>query len=287
MNCPQCAEPLAERGVFCKACAAQARCMKCRDVLEPGAIACVECGTRLGQPAEANDRKQSISVATVAVNRNTLNYQEDRNSRHFEASLTDSAMQGLGDVFGELFAQRGVGRTLSQPNGRTLLRNDMVHDDLKRLPPAPPDAADHVEQPIEKKTGQAVTNKDRLLEIFSISGETLELADNRLKASSAADYYRRLTYLFLYAQELLGRTPTPKSDLVTILKDAKVYDANCRTWLKQKKGFSVDSEDRLKLIAGAREQAMKALDEALDGNLPDEWNPDSKPVKARVPRKKN
>ena len=201
-----------------------------------------------------SDGTHSVSVATVAANQNTLSYQEDRNSRRFEASLTDSAMHGLGDVFGELFAQRGVGRTLSHSNGRNSPKNYMVLD-LKQLPPAPPDI-DHIEIPAEKKPLAVETNKDRVLKIFSLSGDILELTDNRLKATSAADYYRRLTYLFLYAHELHGRSATPKADLVNVLKEAKVYDTNCRTWLKQKKGFKLDADERLKLIAGAREQAV-------------------------------
>jgi len=281
---PHCAEPLAERGVFCKACAGQAKRVKCRELLESGAIACVECGTRIGQAAEATE---GITATTsLPTNRNTLSYQEDHNTRKFEASLTDSAMHGLGDVFGELFAQRGVGRTITQSNGRTLLRNDVVLEDLKQLAPAAPAAAEQVESPVEKKAAPAGTNKERVLKIFSIKGDSLELIDNRLKAKTGADYLRKLTYLFLYAQELHGRTPTPKADLVTVLKEAKIYDANSGTWLKKKKGFSVDSEDRLKLIAGAREQAIKALDDALDTNLPDEWNPDTKTVKTRAPKKK-
>lgn len=65
-----------------------------------------------------------------------------------------------------------------------------------------------------------------------------------------------------------------------------MYDANCRFWLKQKKGFTVDAEERMKLIAGARQQAVKTLDEALDNNLPDDWNPDTKAAKPRVAKKK-
>jgi hypothetical protein len=129
--------------------------------------------------------------------------------------------------------------------------------------------------------------KDRALKIFSVNGETIELVDNRLKAKSAAGYYKRLTYLFIYVQELLlDRTLAPKSELIVVLKEAKVYDANCRSWLKQKKGFTVDAEERMKLIASAREQAVKALDEALDNNLPDDWNPDTKAAKPRAAKKK-
>jgi hypothetical protein len=244
---------------------------------------------RVGQPVEAANgttaQTNAASLATPPPNRNTLSYEEDRTSRRFQASLTDSAIHGLGDVFGDLFAQRGVGRVVQQAGARTLIK-DIVIDEAKQLAPAPTDI-EQVDTMAEKKTDHQPTEKDRLFRIFNLNGEALELADNRLKATSAADYYKRLTYLFIYAQELLlGRSLAPKSDLVTVLKEAKVFDANCRFWLKQKKGFTVDAEDRMKLIAGAREQAIKALDEALDNNLPEGWNPDTKTVKPRAARKK-
>jgi hypothetical protein len=108
----------------------------------------------------------------------------------------------------------------------------------------------------------------------------------RIVSRGTADYYRRLTYLFLYAHELQGRMTTPKAELVKILKDAKVFDPNCGAWLKQKKGFTADPEDRLKLNVGAREQAIKVLDEALDPNVTDQWNPDNRTIKPRGPKKK-
>ncbi len=290
MNCPYCAEPLAERGVFCKACAGQALCMNCREVLETGGIACVECGTKVGQPVEAaaGTAAHSHQASSMAVppNRNTLIYQEDRNSRRFEASLTDSAMHGLGDVFGELFARSGTAR-VAQTNGVRTLLKDVIIDDAKQLPPAPP--ADGVQQRSAAETNatpKPPTDKDRILKFLAVHGETLELIDNRLKAATAAEYYRRLTYLFLYGHELHGRMTTPKTELVKILKEAKVFDPNCGTWLKQKKGFTVDAEDRLKLNVGAREQAVKVLDEALDPNVADQWNPDNRTVKPRGPKKK-
>lgn len=286
MTCPNCAEPLGERGYFCKACAGQARCMKCREILEAAAAACVECGTRIGQPIEgANATSQPArDIAAIPANRNTLTYHEDRNSRNFEASLTDNAMQGLGEVFGELFAQRGVGRQIPPGAARPFVK-DMVLDETKYLPPSTQQESDQQQPaPPPPKTDP---EKDRVLRIFRQEGETLELSDNRLKAKSAADYYKRLTYLFIYAQDvLLGRSSAPKAELVEVLKAAKVYDANCRFWMKQKKGFTVDSEERMKLIVGAKEQAIKALDEALDSNVPDGWNPDTRTIKPRASGKK-
>lgn len=282
MNCPHCSEVLSERGAYCKACAGQARCMNCREVLEPGAAACVECGTRIEQTGHDAHQNVAQDVPALSPNRNTLNYSEDRSSRKFEASLTDSAMHGLGDVFAELFAQRGVGRVAVSGVARTLTKNTFI--EAKNLPPAEHEAETPV---VETKQLVQSPEKDRALKIFCINGETIELVDNRLKAKSAADYYKRLTYLFIYAQELLlGKNLAPKSELIIVLKEAKVYDANCRFWLKQKKGFTVDAEERMKLIAGAREQAIKALDETLDNNLPDDWNPDTKAAKPRTAKKK-
>jgi hypothetical protein len=196
-------------------------------------------------------------------------------------------MHGLGDVFGELFAQRGVGRVVQPGAGRTLVK-DVVIDETKQLAPASPAEPEQTQAPAAETNGapKPPDDKERILKIFATNGETLELIDNRLKATSAADYYKRLTYLFLYGHELQGRTTAPKAELVTVLKAAKVYDPNCRTWLTKKNGFNVDGEDRLKLFTGSRELAAKALDEALDPNVPDQWNPDTRTVKTRAPRKK-
>lgn len=261
--------------------------MKCRELLEPGAAACVECGTKLGQPIDAangTSTQSSPLIAAIPVNRNTLSYNEDRNSRRFEASLTDSAIHGLGDVLGGFFAQRGVGRS-TPPGGVRTIVSDTIIDETKQLPASVVGVPEQHEPQAAPSMNAALTGnseRDRLLKVFALEGELLELADNRLKAKNASDYYKRLTYLFIYAQEiLLGRSSTPRTELATVLKAAKVYDSNCRAWLGQRKGFTVDAEDRLKLITGAKEQAVKTLDEALDTSIEDVWNPDTRTVKAR------
>jgi hypothetical protein len=286
-NCPTCAEPLGERGYFCKTCASQARCMKCRAVLETGAAACVECGTRIGQTVDGTNgtsAQPAPGAATIPANRNTLSYQEDRNNRTFEASLTDSAMHGLGEVLGDFFAQRGAGRTITQ--GVRHFTREVVVDPSKQLLPAD-------EAPLEPPPRDPATSvppapdKVRLRQVFTIEGEVLELADNRMKATSAADYYRRLTYLFLYAQEvLLGRTSTPRTELNTALTAAKVYNGNCRTWLAQKKGFTLDTEDRLKLNIASRDEAKKVLQDVLNSEIADEWHPDTRTIRKRAAKKK-
>src|SRR5437762_8739310 len=97
VNCPACGQALSERGFFCKFCGAQARCRNCREILESDAIACVECGVKVGESPDSELSRVSPSPNTP-FQRNTLAYHEDRNSRRFEASLTDNAIQGLGGV---------------------------------------------------------------------------------------------------------------------------------------------------------------------------------------------
>lgn len=255
------------------------------------------CGNRIGQPGDGANGTSTIPASGapgIPSNRNTLSYHEDRNGLRFDASLTDSAMHGLGDVFGELFARRGVGRNV-QVIPRSGTGRDIVIEEPKQLQ-APTTATEPTPEPQQQsapletiKEPAGHPDKVRLLKIFILEGEVLELSDDRMKAKSAADYYKRLTYLFLYAQEvLLGRNSTPRNELSAVLTAAKVNNGNCRFWLTKKDGFTVNDEDRMKLVVKSREQATKALGEILDPDfkIEKEWHPDTRTVKTRGPRKK-
>lgn len=276
MNCPNCNEQLSERGFFCQTCAIQVRCIKCKEPLEPAAKACVECGMKIGGAISTPEN----GTASFLTNRNTLTYREDRNSRAFDASLTDAAIEHLGGVFGDLFLQRGATRTGIQT--RTMSSPDAVPEQTSL--PLPESTALNIKQPVAPATPTPATlpvDKERMLKIFAENGEKLELRDIRLKAKNGAEYHRRLTYLFLYAHELLGRSTTPRSELTTIFNEAKVMNSNSRTWLGKRVGFTVDPDGRTKLREGAREEAVKFLDEIGDPNIEDEWNPDTRAVKTR------
>jgi hypothetical protein len=286
MNCPLCGEALAERGFFCKACAAQVRCKNCRELLEPAALACVECGTRVGAPRFENPGDGASLVATtIQPHRNTLSYQETKNDRTFHASLTDTAMEGLGEVLGDFFVQRGAVRTPNQV--RPLVKQDLA------LQPPPTQAAESANRDAQPATvlshaADAGADKDRILRIFHPNGDTLELIDNRLKAKSGSDFLRRLTYLFLYAQELHGRLSVPSDQLRAMLESGKIWDGsgNARRWIAKRVGLASEGEDRLKLNAKGREEAVKTLNDALDPTIEDEWNPDKKTPRKLGPRKK-
>jgi len=262
--------------------------MQCRELLESGAVACVECGTRTGQRPEQAITDAAVS-STIAVNRNTLSYHEDRNTRRFDASLTDEAMQGLGDVLGDFFIQRGTVRTT--PPGRHFNREVPLLTGSNGLPPAEP-RTNHAgaQEQVAELAGepQAPPDMARLLKIFTVKDDTFELHDNRLKATTSADYLRRLTYLFLYAHECHGRTSALEADLTTILRSAKMIDGsgNAYRWLRKRVGIADDGEGRVKLAAKGREEAKKSLDEALDPKVDDAWNPDKNQPKKRGPRKK-
>jgi hypothetical protein len=286
MNCPVCEKELSERGVFCGSCGSQARCNKCRSVLEAGAVACVECGARVGEiQLHANDSPSSASLRTLGLN--TIIFREDKNSRSLEASLSDIALQGIGDSFGGLFLQRGAIRPPS--NGRLFNRNTELIN-AKGLPASTSDDAVQEDRDTSNNEQPAASLSDqaRIDKIFRMTGDSLELVDNRVKATNLSDYVRRLTYLFLYAQECYGHTSTRENDVVELLKTSKAWDksGNSRRWLTKRVLIKDEGDEAIKLTEPGREEAVKILNQALDPSVEDKWNPDFNKPKPRGIRKK-
>jgi hypothetical protein len=205
--------------------------------------------------------------------------------------LSDIALQGIGDSFSGLFLQRGAIRPPSNVHFRN--RNPEIVG-AKGLPAKTFDS--FVEEPqnqtTDMDTGQPVTgsspDKLRITKIFRFKGDTLELVDNRVKATNLSDYVRRLTYLFLYAQEVNGRPSTKESDVEDLLKASKAWDksGNSRRWLTKRVLIKDEGEEAIKLTEPGREEAVKILDQALDASVDDKWNPDFNKPKPRGIRKK-
>ncbi len=258
--------------------------MSCRALLETHAVACVECGVKIGGTGTTST-STSPEAAAVPSGRNTLSFQEDKNNRRFEASLTDAAMQSLGGVFGDLFAQRGGVRLSPQIPSAPGRQARVVEGAMLAIPSAV-ETSDVMDAPTVTPPAAANPNsdKDRIAAFFSNNGEKLELIDNRLKASSGADYLRQLTYLFLYAHELHRRMSVPERDLNIMLNAAKMMDesGNARKWLRTRVGIVDEGEGNVKLNAGGRDAAKKALGEALDTNIVVAWNPDSAASKPKA-----
>ena len=287
MNCPKCSAALAERGSFCKACGAQARCRNCKDVLEPDAVACVECGTLVGGGSTANGTAAPDPTdgapAGLPANRNAITWREDRNSRDFQASLTDASMQTVGGFFGELFANR-VGKP--SPSMSRLFNREPNGIDITHQILPPGQETQHDPPPPPPPPAAETDDKVRIGKLFRENGQTLNLIDRRLKAKNGQEFTRRLAYLFLYAHELHGRFVVPRADVVAVMKEGKIWDSNASFWLNKKIGFKVDAEERMELLGEGRDEAKKYLVEALDPNVPDEWSPDKKGTVKRAPRKK-
>jgi len=244
--------------------------MNCKAVLEPGAAACVECGTKLGA--------FTGTAAPTQISRNKISYNEDQNGRNLDADFSDMTMQAFGDVIGAFFASRGMGNqrgTFSPP--------PVVEPPGRSLPP--PVAPTPPSTPLTVPDGDLA----HISGIFRANGIELELIDNRLKAKSGVEFVRRLTYLFLYAHELHGRQWTTKTSVIAILKEGKVWDGNASKWLAAKKGLRATTEgdeERFQLFANSRDDAKKVLQEAIDASIKDEWNPDTKVPQKRAARKK-
>jgi hypothetical protein len=290
MDCPVCEKELSERGLFCGSCASQARCSKCRSLLKTGAVACVECGTRVGEISASTNASPNLSSARSS-SQNTIVFREDKNSRSLEANLSDIALQGIGDSFSGLFLQRGAVRPPA--NERFFNRSSEIID-AKGLPASTFD--DVVEEPQEppsplsngQPTADSSPHQSRIGKIFRTKGDTLELVDNRVKATNLSDYVRRLTYLFLYAQEVHGRPSTKESDVVELLRASKAWDksGNSRRWLTKRVLIKDEGDDAIKLTEPGREEAVKILNQALDASVEDKWNPDFNKPKPRGIRKK-
>lgn len=287
MECPNCDKQLSERGLFCSACAAQARCSKCRALLERGGLACVECGTRVGESSntELPDKLEHRRFG----GQNTILFREDKNTRSLEASLSDSALQGIGESFTGLFLQRGAVRPLGNAH---LFNRGNASIDLKALPVSRGDDAssDPLQNPEVPVPPAMAFSSDqvRIGKIFKATGDGLELVDNRVKATNLSDYVRRLTYLFLYAEECHGRLSVNEHDVVEMLKASKAWDksGNSRRWLTKRVLIKDEGDEAIKLTGPGREEAIKILDQALDVSVEDKWNPDFNKPKARGNRKK-
>jgi hypothetical protein len=266
-NCPSCSVPLTERGFFCASCAAQVRCKQCRELLEKDARACVMCGTAVGSGAA------SPAANGTASPMNTLELQEDTRSRSLRISFTDAAIGSIGETVNHLVSNKLA------PQGPRSFRAAGAPATISSLLPAGDsgEASQIIDgKQVDAKPSPPVTGDvERMRDIFEIDGENVRLEEHRLKADSRLEYARRLTYLFIYSQELAGKKPVPYTGVKKILEASKVLDANTRHELSHKMAVEIDG-DTIRLKKEGREKAIQTLNEILDPNHPDPgWTPES------------
>jgi hypothetical protein len=84
----------------------------------------------------------------------------------------------------------------------------------------------------EDNTGRdSYENKEQIRKIFHFDDNKITLIEPRIKAKSRLDFARRLSYLFLYANETENRPRVPRTELNTILGQSDVLAAHIRTWI--------------------------------------------------------
>lgn len=272
-DCPSCGKALSERGYFCASCAVQARCKQCGELLEKDAQACVMCGTTVG----AGTPRPAANGGGSPMN--TLELQEDTRSRSLRISFTDAAIGSIGETVNRLVSDK-----LAPHGPRTLKTLGGPAAMAPQLPAGEPSEAGQIidAKPDDGKPSQQPTgDAERIREIFEIKGEDVRLEEHRLKADSRLEYARRITYLFIYAQELAGKKPISYASVKKLLEASKVLDTNTRHELAHKMAVEIDG-DTIRLKKEGREKAVQALDEILNPNHPDPgWTPEGHTGKPR------
>jgi hypothetical protein len=204
---------------------------------------------------------------------NTLELQEDTRSRSLRISFTDAAINSIGGTVNHLVSDKlaSHGPRPLKPAGSptvlaALLPAGEVIDGSQLIDPATVDP-----KPPSPVTGDV----ERMRQIFEMDGEDIRLEEHRLKADSRLEYARRLTYLFIYSQELTGKKPIAYASVKKILEASKVLDTNTRRELSHKMAVEIDG-DMIRLKKEGREKAVQALDEISNPNHPDPgWTPES------------
>lgn len=257
--CPMCGSSLPERAIFCPACAKQARCKVCRDILEPNARACVSCGTLLGEGGTGVASEESSPLSPAV---NILHFQEDKVGRTLNFHFTDTAMATVGETLVYALDNRLISRDARPPH-RTA-----QHMMAVSLLPAGGSTEEEILKPASDTDGApkiqahpSGSDKELLREVFHQEGTTLQLDEPRLKADSKLDYSRRLALLFVYAHEHEGRPQVPRSDLTVILQ--KVYDTNTKNFLRTHPGFEREGE-LFRLNKQGKDEAKAALKRISD-----------------------
>jgi hypothetical protein len=225
------------------------------------------CGTAIGSGAV------SVTANGSTPQMNTLELQEDTRSRSLRISFTDAAIGSIGDTVNQLVSDK-----LASHSPRSL-RTAAAPAALSALLQAgdPGEAGHTIDgKPVDEKPSPQLTgDAERIREIFEIDGDDIRLEEHRLKADSRLEYARRLTYLFIYSQELAGKKPVSYASVKKILESSKVLDTNTRHELSHKMAVEIDG-DTIRLKKEGREKAIQALSEILDPNHPDPgWTPES------------
>ncbi len=272
-NCIYCSANLSARGVFCPQCARQSKCKNCGELLEVNTKACAVCGTILGagnsivvSPTPSNNFDNIFELVE------TFEFEGRKNSRNMRLGCSNEAVSNFGD-----FIERRIKGVQSIESNETATNNHAIPKTA--LPPAESfedfeENQDTVEI-IQTKNPETnhLSEKEILFQVFRKHENRWKLDEIELQAKNKLDYARRITFLFLYFNDLEGRSKTSRSELNSILEDSTVYDGNFRSWLSNERAIDKNDDDTLTLNAGGRRNAKECIKNLSENVFAKPWLP--------------
>ena len=276
-TCPNCDAIIPVRGSYCPVCGQQARCKLCRELLERSACACVECGALV----ESGHPSHPMGI-TTSETINTIKFNETKNSRAFEARLTDNAIFSLSNPLGFIFAGRG------QDHSAMFSRSGVVNPSTQMALPLEREITSSISQEPNEgstrdfpQTDEVSHNSHPITHVFLCVAGKVILDDPRLKATSQLDAGRRLTILYLLAIEHNGLAVS-RSQLDQFLKNEKLYTSDLAKWINNSADFHCD-ETCVRLRATGKKVAETYLKEIQDPSIPNSYELGSGPRKSLTP----
>jgi hypothetical protein len=186
---------------------------------------------------------------------NTIEFSESKSSRSFKANFSDTVGESIAGALG-------------------LILNDRMSTSVKKqhLLGSAPQTASSSTVEITDTIATEVVDDDLVAmnKIFKTTNGIITLKETRLKANSKRDAGIRLTLLFVYYQELLGKDDIQREDLTAIMNDASLNDGNWRRWLVNNNVVGV-KDGKVEIKAPGREQAKTILIEVLNSEIEDKW----------------
>lgn len=289
--CPSCRGKLPERGCYCPNCASQARCAVCREILEPGANACVECGALLdisNSGLAANGKLHS----TPGLNR--IRYEETKTSRSLDAEFTDTAVDSLSGPLASALTERpyvqgprrSPGTTPQQTGpevaqlGIPTIEQEAIIDATNYVTV---EGTNNINPVAATPSGHTDPDLERLSSVFRQTGDTMVLDNSQLNARNKADAIRRLTYLALYFCEVRGEAKVSKERILNLARDIGWFDNNTSKVFNNAADLSVNGE-QVSLRSTGRKVAQDFLKEIDNPTVVEPWSPGSSPRRTRSGR---
>lgn len=251
-TCYACQSGVTDKDNFCASCGEKLKCPKCSHRFVEKVKFCSSCGTSVA----------NTNAAIAAPN--SIRYRETVDERVFDASFSNEIGDKVARTFDDVIKSRN-GLPQGGLNTREQLpsaTNDSAAHSMNGHSSAPP--------PIVAATGNSLSV---LRTIFSRNERGVIIQEPRLKATGKLDYAARIAYLFVLYCELDQQQPAQRSELMSLLKEATVYDSNYRKFIGRKKSDFDLKRSTMAFKNPGREKAIGMLQELNESGREDAWLP--------------